>query len=72
MSSNYHLYNWQPGMRLELRKAHPCGGRSWMVLRTGAEILLRCETCHYQQKMARRKLEASVSRIIEGGEEVPV
>ena len=27
------------------RKAHPCGGDTWTVIRTGADIKLRCMTC---------------------------
>lgn len=27
------------------RKAHPCGGDTWTVIRTGADIKLRCQTC---------------------------
>ena len=27
------------------RKAHPCGGDTWTVIRTGADIKLRCRTC---------------------------
>jgi len=27
------------------RKNHPCGGSRWIVLRTGADIKIRCETC---------------------------
>jgi len=27
------------------RKPHPCGGDTWTVLRTGADIKIRCDTC---------------------------
>ena len=27
------------------RKPHPCGGDEWTVLRTGADIRIRCNTC---------------------------
>ncbi len=27
------------------RKPHPCGGDTWTVIRTGADIKLRCMTC---------------------------
>ena len=27
------------------RKPHPCGGDTWTVIRTGADIKLRCLTC---------------------------
>ena len=27
------------------RKPHPCGGDTWTVMRTGADIKIRCNTC---------------------------
>ena len=27
------------------RKPHPCGGDTWTVIRTGADIKLKCLTC---------------------------
>ncbi len=27
------------------RKPHPCGGDVWTVVRTGADIKLKCQTC---------------------------
>ena len=27
------------------RKKHPCGGDTWTVTRTGADIKMRCDTC---------------------------
>ncbi len=28
------------------RKPHPCGGDLWTVIRTGADIKIRCNTCN--------------------------
>lgn len=33
------------GDRIRTRKKHPCGGDTWIVTRTGADIKIRCETC---------------------------
>ncbi len=27
------------------RKSHPCGGDEWTVIRTGADIKIRCNRC---------------------------
>lgn len=35
----------QVGDTVRLRKAHPCGGDTWQVTRTGTDIGLRCLTC---------------------------
>ena len=28
-----------------MRKAHPCGSSEWTVIRTGADIKIRCSGC---------------------------
>ena len=30
---------------LTMKKPHPCGGREWEIVRTGADIKLKCLTC---------------------------
>ena len=48
------------------RKPHPCGGSVWTVVRTGADIMLRCNTCGRvvmldREKFLRRR-KAVISR----------
>ena len=45
------------GQTLELRKAHPCGGKSWRVERLGADIGIRCLVCNHYLLVSRRTLE---------------
>lgn len=45
------------GDRLELRRPHPCGGRTWEVDRLGADIGLRCATCGRHVLLERRAVE---------------
>jgi hypothetical protein len=47
---------------VRLRRAHPCGGRTWLVDRLGADIGLRCQTCGRHVLLERRALE---SRLVE-------
>ncbi len=35
----------QLGDIVEMRKPHPCGSRQWTVIRTGADIKIRCQVC---------------------------
>jgi hypothetical protein len=53
---------------VRLRKAHPCGGTDWTIVRLGADIGLRCEGCQHRVLLARslfeRRLKAFVSRAI--------
>ncbi len=45
------------GDRLRLRKPHPCGGYNWEVVRLGADIGLRCETCGHRILLPRAEVE---------------
>ncbi|MBX5449297.1 MAG: DUF951 domain-containing protein [Thermogemmatispora sp.] len=45
------------GDRLRLRKPHPCGGSTWQVVRLGADIGLRCETCGRRVLLPRSEVE---------------
>lgn len=33
------------GDRVETKKAHPCGGKVWQIVRVGADYKLKCEKC---------------------------
>jgi hypothetical protein len=55
------------GDRLTLRKPHACGGRSWTVVRLGADIGLRCESCARRVLLERAELERRLDAIIERG-----
>lgn len=37
------LYNI--GDKVITKKQHPCGGKEWEVVRTGADIKIKCCTC---------------------------
>lgn len=30
---------------IQTRKPHPCGGDTWVVIRTGADIKIKCQRC---------------------------
>ncbi len=30
---------------VQTRKAHPCGSDTWVVIRTGADIKMKCQGC---------------------------
>jgi hypothetical protein len=52
---------------VRLRKAHPCGGRDWLVDRLGADIGLRCRTCDRHLLLERRALEARLVEFVSRG-----
>ena len=41
---------------VRLKKPHPCGGSDWRVVRLGADIGLKCQTCDRRILLPRREL----------------
>ncbi len=54
-----------------LRKAHPCGGDTWRVVRLGADIGLRCLACGRRVLVPRAALERDIKRFVERGPLAP-
>ncbi len=46
---------------VRLRRAHACGGETWLVDRLGADIGVRCRTCGRHLLLERRSLERRLS-----------
>lgn len=54
---------------LEMKKAHPCGSKQFLVLRVGMDIRVRCVGCSHEVMLPRAKIEKNVKKIIrEDGE----
>ena len=56
--------------RLTLAKPHPCGSRTWRVVRLGADIGLTCNGCGHRVLIERRALERRVVNIERSATEV--
>ncbi|MDR0890496.1 MAG: DUF951 domain-containing protein [Oscillospiraceae bacterium] len=48
---------------LLMKKAHPCGAKTWRVLRTGADFRLRCEGCGREVMLPRSKAERNIKSV---------
>ncbi len=48
---------------LEMKKAHPCGEKRWLVLRIGADFRLRCLGCGREIMIPRFKAEKMIRTI---------
>ncbi len=48
---------------LEMKKAHPCGEKRWLVLRIGADFRLRCLGCGREIMIPRIKAEKMLRSI---------
>ena len=53
---------------VRLRRAHPCGGSTWLVDRLGADIGLRCQTCGRHVLLERRALEGRLVDFVSRGD----
>lgn len=61
------IVDFRLGDVVELRKSHPCGGQIWDVVRLGADIGLRCQTCGRRVLLERSTLERRMKRFLERG-----
>jgi len=66
------VVDFRMGDVLRLRKAHPCGGFQWEVVRLGADIGLRCLTCRRRVLLERSVLEKRLKTFLSrGAEQLP-
>ena len=49
---------------LLMKKAHPCGEKRWLVLRTGADFRLKCLGCGHELMIPRHKAEKNIKNIV--------
>lgn len=54
------------GDMIETRKNHPCGKKSnkFTVLRTGADIQIKCGSCGRELTLPRSKIEKMIKNVI--------
>lgn len=54
----------QIGDCLVMKKQHPCGEKTWKVLRVGADFRLKCLGCGHEIMTPRFKAEKNIKSII--------
>jgi len=59
--------NIQVGDIVEMRKEHPCGSKTWSVLRVGMDFKLKCTGCDHVVMLPRVKEEKNIKKIIRNG-----
>ena len=52
------------GDTLEMKKAHPCGSKTWLVLRVGMDFKLRCQGCGHEVMLPRSKAEKNIKKLL--------
>ena len=53
---------------VRLKKAHPCGGYEWRVVRLGADIGIKCLTCGRRVLLERSVFERRVKELVVRGD----
>ncbi len=56
--------NLNVGDRLEMKKPHPCGCRTFELLRVGMDFKIRCEGCSREVMVPRRKVEKNIKKVL--------
>ncbi len=56
------------GDTIVMRKPHPCGGVEWKVMRSGADIGLKCLSCGRQIILDRETFERRAKMVRQAGE----
>ncbi len=51
------------GDLLEMKKNHPCGAKTFEVLRIGMDFRLRCTGCGHEFLAPRHKIEKNVKNV---------
>ncbi len=58
----------QVGDTLLMKKTHPCGADTFLVLRIGMDFKIRCTGCGHEIMAPRVKIEKNIKKITKGGE----
>ena len=53
----------RPGDLLLMKKPHPCGCSTFLVLRSGMDFKIRCTSCGREIMLPRRKCEKNIRKI---------
>ncbi|MBR2109049.1 MAG: DUF951 domain-containing protein [Ruminococcus sp.] len=52
------------GDRVELKKPHPCGCKTFELMRVGMDFKIRCENCGREVMVPRKKVEKSIKKVL--------
>ena len=63
-----NVIKFAEGDVLKMKKAHPCGGTEFKVLRVGSDVRVLCLVCGRDMTVPRIKLERNIKSVLAGGE----
>lgn len=56
----------QVGDIIQTKKPHPCGARTFQVLRVGMDFRIRCTGCGHEIMLPRVKIERNIKKVMRG------
>ena len=60
MKNNYEL-----GSIIEMKKQHPCGCKTFEVIRTGVDIKIKCTNCGRTIMLSRVDFNKKIKKVLE-------
>lgn len=57
------------GDLVQLKKPHPCGSKLWTVIRTGADVKIRCEGCRRIVMLDRAEFCKRATKVVKRAQE---
>ncbi len=63
------IVRFSAGDTLVMKKAHPCGGNEFKVLRSGSDVRIACVRCGRDVTVERIKLERNIKNVISAAPE---
>ena len=64
-----NILKYRVGDVIELKKEHPCGSKSFKILRVGSAMRVSCLGCGRDMVIDRIKLEKSTKKILSSEED---
>ena len=62
------MIRFDAGDRLVLKKNHPCGSSTFVVMRGGSDVRIVCEGCSRDMTLGRERLEKMIKKVLRSGE----
>ncbi|MHB1314949.1 MAG: DUF951 domain-containing protein [Christensenellales bacterium] len=58
------IYEFEVNDIVQTRKQHPCGSDKWKIIRTGADVKIKCLQCSRIVMMDRAEFTKRIKKII--------
>ena len=52
------------GDRIEMKKQHPCGCKTFELLRVGMDFKIKCEGCGREVMVPNKKVEKNIKKVL--------